>query len=56
VIGPDVLEADIYATAGFAMGRKGIHFIERMPGLEAYEIDALGMARMTSGLKAYLPC
>jgi len=56
VIASDVLEADRYATAAFAMGRKGIHFIERMPGLEAYEIDASGTARMTSGLKTYLPC
>ena len=56
VIGPDVLEADRYATAAFAMGRGGIHFIERMPGLEAYEIDSAGTARMTAGLKAYLPC
>jgi thiamine biosynthesis lipoprotein len=56
VIGADVLEADRYATAAFAMGRGGIHFIERMPDLEAYEIDNMGMARMTSGLKKYLPC
>ena len=56
VIGPDVLEADRYATAAYAMGRKGIHFIERLAGFEAYEIDGFGMARMTSGLKNYLPC
>jgi len=56
VIGPDVLEADRYATAAFAMGRQGIHFIERMPELEGYEIDAHGAARMTSGLGNYLPC
>jgi thiamine biosynthesis lipoprotein len=56
VIGPDVLEADRYATAAFAMGRGGIAFIERMPGLEGYEIDSSGMARMTTGLKKYLPC
>jgi len=56
VIGPDVLEADRYATAAFAMGREGIYFIERTPNLEAYEIDAQGMARMTGGLKKYLPC
>jgi thiamine biosynthesis lipoprotein len=56
VIGPDVLEADRYATAAFAMGRQGIHFIERMPDLECYEIDACGMARMTSGLGNFLPC
>jgi thiamine biosynthesis lipoprotein len=56
VIGPDVLEADRYATAAFAMGRKGIYFIERMPGLEGYEIDGSGTARITTGLKKYLPC
>jgi FAD:protein FMN transferase len=56
VIGPDVLEADRYATAAFAMGREGIYFIERMSELEAYEIDSSGMARMTSGLEKYLPC
>ncbi len=56
VIGLDVLEADRYATAAFAMGREGITFIERTRGLEGYEIDASGTARMTSGLKKYLPC
>jgi FAD:protein FMN transferase len=56
VIGPDVMEADRYATAAFAMGRDGICFIERTPGLEGYEIDADGTARMTSGLNNFLPC
>ena len=56
MIGPDVLEADRYATAAFAMGREGIHFIERTPDLEGYEIDSAGTARMTTGLKKYLPC
>jgi FAD:protein FMN transferase len=56
VIGPDVLEADRYATAAFAMGREGIYFIEGMAGLEGYEIDAAGTARMTTGLGRYLPC
>jgi len=54
VIGPDVLEADRYATGAFAMGRRGIHFIERISGLEGYEIDDCGIARMTSGLRKYL--
>lgn len=53
VIGPDVLEADRFATAAFAMGRNGIEFIERLPGFEGYEIDAQGMARSTSGLSRY---
>ncbi|MBV9548610.1 MAG: FAD:protein FMN transferase [Alphaproteobacteria bacterium] len=54
VIGPDILEADRFATACFAMGPAGILFIERLEGFEAYEIDAGGNARMTSGLGRYL--
>jgi thiamine biosynthesis lipoprotein len=56
VVGPDVLEADRYCTAAFAMGRDGISFINRLDGFEGYEIDVSGMARMTAGLQDYLPC
>jgi thiamine biosynthesis lipoprotein len=52
VIGPDVLEADRFATAAFAMGRAGIYFIEEMPGLEGYLVDRNGRATLTSGLEA----
>jgi len=54
VIGPDILQADVAATAAFAMGREGMYFLERSPELEAYAINAAGMARMTSGLTRYL--
>ncbi len=53
VIGPDVLEADRYATAAFAMGEKGIAFIEALPGFEGYAIGARGTATLTSGFHAY---
>jgi thiamine biosynthesis lipoprotein len=54
VIGPDVLEADRFATAAFAMGKQsGIAFIERLLGFEGYAIDAKGIATMTSGFVAY---
>jgi len=53
VIGPDVLEADRFATAAFAMGKDGISFIERLDGFEGYAIDANGIATMTSGFAAY---
>lgn len=53
VIGPDVLEADRFATAAFAMGKDGINFIEQLPGFEGYAIDAHGIATMTSGFAAY---
>lgn len=48
VIGPDVLEADRFATAAFAMGTKGAEFIESLDGFEAYSIDKDGIATMTS--------
>jgi thiamine biosynthesis lipoprotein len=49
VVGPDIYEADRFATAAFAMGPDGIAFIESMPGLEGYAIDREGVATMTSG-------
>ena len=55
VIGPDVYQADCYATATFAMGRKGIAFIEMQKGFEGYLIDCDQKATYTSGFKRYLP-
>jgi thiamine biosynthesis lipoprotein len=52
VIGPNVYEADRFATAAFAMGKKGIDFIEQQKGLEGYIIDSAGIATMTSGFEA----
>ncbi|MDE1919130.1 MAG: FAD:protein FMN transferase [Patescibacteria group bacterium] len=54
VIGPDVLEADRFATAAFAMGKAGIAFIENLPGFEGYAIDARGTATMTSDFSSYI--
>lgn len=53
VIGPDILEADRFATAAFAMGKDGIMFIEKIPGLEGYMIDKNGIAFETSGFEKY---
>jgi thiamine biosynthesis lipoprotein len=55
VIGPDVLEADRFSTAAFAMGKSGIHFIEDLPGFEGYVVDGAGIATQTSGFKAFVP-
>lgn len=49
VVAPDIYEADRFATAAFAMGRRGIDFIEATPGLEGYAIDKTGVATMSSG-------
>ncbi len=54
VIAPDVLEADRFATAAFAMGKAGIHFIEAMPELEGYAIDPRGIATWTRGFEAFV--
>jgi thiamine biosynthesis lipoprotein len=53
VLGPNVWEADRFATAAFAMGPAGIQFIEREPCLEGYMISRQGLATMTSGFAAY---
>jgi len=47
VIGPNIYESDRFATAGFAMGRRGIEFIDSLPDLEGYMVDAKGVATMT---------
>lgn len=54
VIGPDVLEADRFATAAFAMGGHGIYFLEDQQGLEGYVIAANGVATQTSGFGAFV--
>ena len=39
VVGPDLGTADAYATAAFAMGRKGAHWTARLPrGYEAMTV------------------
>lgn len=54
VIGPDVYEADRFATAAFAMGRRGIGLIESRPGLEGYMIDTDKQATFTGGFERYV--
>jgi thiamine biosynthesis lipoprotein len=53
VIGADVLEADRFATAAFAMGKSGIFFLEQTPGLEGYLVDIDGRGTPTSGFGAF---
>lgn len=54
VIGPNVYEADRFATAAFAMGKKGIYFIEQLPEFEGYMIDISARATFTSGFERYV--
>jgi FAD:protein FMN transferase len=54
VIGPNILDADRFATGAFAMGKSGIYFIEQLPGFEGYMIDNYGIATETRGFKKYV--
>jgi FAD:protein FMN transferase len=54
VIGPDICEADRFATAAFAMGKQGIFFIESLQGFEGYMIDQDQRATYTTGFPRYL--
>jgi thiamine biosynthesis lipoprotein len=53
VIGPNIYEADRFATAAFAMGKQGIRFIENLNGFEGYMIDSVGIATMTSNFEQH---
>lgn len=53
VIGPNIHDADRFATAAFAMGAEGIRFIASLPGFEGYMIDNDGTATMTGGFERY---
>lgn len=54
VIGPNVYEADRFATAAFAMGGNGIGFINALPGFEGYMIDDDKRATYTKGFDVYV--
>lgn len=53
VIGPNIYEADRFATAAFAMGSRGIAFIESCVGFEGYMITSDKRATITSGFEEY---
>jgi thiamine biosynthesis lipoprotein len=54
VIGPDIYQADRFATAAFAMGPAGIVFIENLTGFEGYMIDQNGLATYTTNFERYV--
>jgi thiamine biosynthesis lipoprotein len=53
VIGPDVYEADLWATTAFVLGEEGLARIAAMPRLETYAIAKDGIATMSSGWISY---
>ncbi len=54
VIAPNVYEADRFATAVYAMGEKGLEFLENSDGLEGYLITKDGRELISSGFSLYL--
>lgn len=54
VVGPNIYDADRFATAAFAMGTAGVTFIEALDGFEAYMVGADRIATMTSGFEKYV--
>ncbi len=53
VIGPDIYNADRFATAAFAMGESGMGYIESLEGYEAYAIAHDRQASVTSNFNYY---
>jgi FAD:protein FMN transferase len=54
VIGPNIYEADRFATAAFAMGKEGIDFVGKLNGFEGYMIDNSGTATFTDGFNNFV--
>jgi FAD:protein FMN transferase len=50
VVGPSLTYADAFATAAFAMGRKGAEWLAGREGYEAFAITADGLTLATLGL------
>ncbi len=53
VIGPDIYEADRFATAACAMGERGIELLERRPDLDGQLVTRDGRELETSGFATY---
>ncbi len=54
VIGPNAYEADRFATAAFAIGIKGIEFIEKLKDFEAYMVTKNKQAYYTEGFEKFV--
>jgi FAD:protein FMN transferase len=54
VIGPNIFDADRFATAAFAMGKNGINFIEKLAGFAGYMIDKDKIATYTNNFNNYV--
>jgi len=53
LVGRDLARADAYATAALAMGHAAPAWLARLPGYEAFVVDAAGGAWSTPGFERY---
>ncbi len=53
-ISNSALDSDRFSTAGFAMGEKGIDFLEKKEGIEAYMVLRDGTELVTSGFNEFM--
>lgn len=53
VVGPDVVAADAYATAAFAMGVRAHDWLRKLPDYAGLVVDASGETWATPGFAAY---
>jgi FAD:protein FMN transferase len=54
VIGPNIYEADRFATAAFAMGYHGLAFINNLKVFAGFMIDKHGLSRQTPNFNSYV--
>ncbi len=54
VVGPNVYEADRFATAAFAMGVNGLGYINALPGFDGYMINDQQRATYTQGFELHV--
>lgn len=54
VIGPDLMWADVYATAAMARGLKALEWLDDLDGFEALAVEPSGLLRATMGLAAWV--
>lgn len=54
VAGPDIVKADVLATAAFAMGERGVAYIETHTNYEALAVDKNTNIYMSAGMKDLL--
>jgi thiamine biosynthesis lipoprotein len=55
VIGPNIITADVLATAAFVLGDFALNFIGgQAKGYEALVVDKKGKIRMSAGMRSYL--